>query len=217
MALLAFDVYGTLIDPLSMEAALAEYFGKNAAQAAALWRQKQLEYSFRRAAMKAYENFDVCTTQALDYTCRSFGVTLDHDALLAQYRRLPAYPGTGAALARIAARGDRLAAFSNGTEKSVRALLEHAGLLGRFEAIVSVDEARSFKPDPAVYEFLARRLSSREIWMVSSNPFDVIGAKSAGLRAVWLRRDANAVFDPWGLSADATVAGLEELAEAELG
>ena len=218
MAFLAFDVYGTLIDPLAIEAALAAWFGDRAAQAAALWRQKQLEYSFRRAAMGRYENFDVCTAQALDFTMRTFHVTADADALLARYRELPAYPGIAAALDAIAARGHRLAAFSNGTKASVRALLENAALIGRFEKIVSVDDVRSFKPDPEVYEHLANTAGEPKtaIWMVSSNPFDVIGAKSAGLRAVWLRRSQEAVFDSWGISPDATIAKLEELADSAL-
>ena len=61
LPVLAFDVYGTLIDPLGMEAHLRETFGERAKEATALWRSKQLEYSFRRALMRKYVNFDICT------------------------------------------------------------------------------------------------------------------------------------------------------------
>lgn len=48
--------------------------------------------------------------------------------------------------------------------------------------------------------------------MISSNPFDVIGARSAGLQAVWVRRTAEAIYDPWGIEPSATVSTLSELA-----
>ncbi len=213
MACLAFDVYGTLIDPLSMETALAAKFGANAAKAAALWRQKQLEYSFRRAAMASYANFDLCTAQALEFVCQTFQVELDPVPLLEQYRRLPAYDGVAAALETLGQKGHRIVAFSNGTESSVRALLDHAGVLRYFESVISVDAVRTFKPAPQVYQFLVRTLSqpAATVRMISSNPFDVIGAKAAGLSAIWLRRDPAAVFDPWGIAPDATIENLEEL------
>ena len=104
-------------------------------------------------------------------------------------------------------------AFSNGTESAVRGLLEHAGILSRFSGIVSVDPLRTFKPDPAVYEFLVKQSgSTREnVWVISSNPFDVIGAKACGLRAVWVQRDLKRAFDPWGFDPDVVVHGLGEL------
>ena len=48
--------------------------------------------------------------------------------------------------------------------------------------------------------------------MVSSNPFDVIGAISSGMRAVWVKRSPDAVFDPWGIEPTLTVDSLLDLA-----
>jgi 2-haloacid dehalogenase len=81
--------------------------------------------------------------------------------------------------------------------------------------VVSVDEIKSFKPNPAVYSHFLRRSGStgNEAWMISSNPFDVIGAVSAGMRAAWVRRSAEMIYDPWGIEPTLTVPGLEELAE----
>ena len=74
---LAFDVYGTLIDPFRMEDHMRSFFGGRAKEATELWRSKQLEYSFRRALMKKYESFDVCTAQALRFVCRQLDVSLE--------------------------------------------------------------------------------------------------------------------------------------------
>src|ERR1700674_4695240 len=95
VSVLAFDVYGTLIDPYRMEDHLGAIFGARAKEATELWRSKQIEYSFRRALMKKYKNFDVCTAQALRFVSRQLDVSLGEETLrklMEQYLRLPAYP-----------------------------------------------------------------------------------------------------------------------------
>jgi 2-haloacid dehalogenase len=174
LPVLAFDVYGTLIDPLGMEMHLRQAFGERATEATALWRSKQLEYSFRRALMRKYVNFDICKAQALDFVRAQLGIPLPEQEkrrLLTEYLRLPAYPDVAAALKTLQQQGFRMVAVSNGTEQSVRALLKHAGILERFTGIVSVDALRTFKPNPAVYEHLAKRVRRpmKSIWIISSN------------------------------------------------
>lgn len=213
---LAFDVYGTLIDPFRMEEHLRAAFGEKAQVASELWRSKQIEYSFRRALMKKYRPFDACTADALRFVSAQLGVSLseeDQAHLLSKYRELPAYPDVAGALDELAAQGFTIAACSNGTESAVRASLGNAGILPRFSKIVSVDPIRTFKPDPAVYEYLVAELRARRemVWLISSNPFDVIGAKACGLRTAWVQRDAKRVLDPWEYEPDAVVHMLEEL------
>jgi len=73
---LAFDVYGTLIDTDGVVSALQNLIGDKAKQFSHTWREKQLEYSFRRGLMKNYENFSVCTSDALNYTCAFYEINL---------------------------------------------------------------------------------------------------------------------------------------------
>jgi 2-haloacid dehalogenase len=217
-SVLAFDVYGTLIDPFRMEDHLRPILGARAREATELWRSKQLEYSFRRALMKKYENFDVCTAQALRFVSRQLDVRLGEETLrnlLDEYVRLPAYPDVSPALGELEARGFKMLACTNGTETAVRKLLERAGVMPRFSGIVSVDPIRTFKPDPAVYESLAAQAHAQKemICLISSNPFDVIGAKACGLRTAWVQRDPSKMFDPWEFETDLHVSGLAELAD----
>lgn len=213
---LAFDVYGTLIDPFRMEEHLRAAFGEKAREASELWRVKQIEYSFRRALMKKYQPFGVCTAQALRFVSTHLGIPLSAEAqekLMAKYLQLPAYPDVTSALDECAARGFTIAACSNGTESAVRASLDHVGILARFSKIVSVDPIRTFKPDPAVYEYLVAELHARRdmVWLISSNPFDVIGARACGVRAAWVQRDPKRIFDSWEFEPDVVVHGLAEL------
>jgi 2-haloacid dehalogenase len=109
-----------------------------------------------------------------------------------------------------------LIAFSNGTQSAVRTLLQRAAVLDLFSAIVSVDDVKSFKPDPLVYEYLTARCGApkESVWLVSSNVFDVIGAKSYGLRTAWVQRERSRILDLPEFSPDAVVNALTELPEA---
>ena len=217
---LAFDVYGTLVDPLAMGERLRPVVGDELAEPMAkLWREKQLEYTFRRGLMRSYENFDVCTRQALDYAAQALGAELsegDRKRLIEEYVSLSPFADVAAGLETMKEAGHALVAFSNGVEATLRALLERAGLLRALDGVVSVDDLATFKPDPEVYRYLCRRLgrSPSETWLISSNPFDIIGAKSAGLNAAWVRRNPGTPFDPWGIEPDLVVTDLGDLAKS---
>jgi len=213
---LGFDVYGTLIDTHGVVKLLETMVGADAATFSLAWRDKQLEYSFRRALMQNYADFAACTRDALDFTCdvRKSGLSAAQKReLLASYRTLPPFDDAGDALAELQARHCRLFAFSNGSAEAVETLLANAGIRDFFLDVISCAELRSFKPNPAVYSHFLRRAAAAgsEAWLISGNPFDVIGAISAGMRAAWVRRSADAVFDPWGIEPTVTVASLREL------
>ena len=187
---LAFDVYGTLFDTRGVIAALAAYAGQDAGALAQLWRDKQLEYSFRKGLMGAYQDFTQCTRQALDYVCTRAGLALDDEQrsnLLAAYDHLPAFDDAEPALEQLETDGFAIYAFSNGPARAVWSLLQSSQLAPYFLDVISVDEIRSFKPDPEVYRHFLRRANCHGsgTWLVSANPFDVIGALAAGWQAAW--------------------------------
>ena len=215
---LAFDVYGTLIDTHGVVSALEEHVGNKAPEFSRMWREKQLEYSFRRGLMQNYENFAVCTSNALDYTCAYFKLALseqDKKELLAVYKVLPAFADVEAGLAKAKSAGLRMFAFSNGSAEAVEMLLVNAGIRGYFLGVVSVDEMKSYKPNPAVYSHFLRKAGAvgADAWLISSNPFDVIGAISSGMRAAWIKRSPDAIFDPWGIEPTLTASNLVNIAD----
>jgi 2-haloacid dehalogenase len=215
---IAFDLYGTLVDPRATVGPLATLFGERAEEAASLWREKQIEFSFRRALMRAYVDFSVCTAQALLHVSDRMGVHLDEPAkriLLDAYRRLPAFPDVTAALQSLTAAGHTLVVLTNATEQSARALLHHAELIRFFETIITVDTIQTFKPNPAVYELLVNCVQQpkEKVWLVSANPWDVIGARAFGMKSAWVQRDPSHHFDPWEWAPDVTVANLGQLCD----
>jgi len=213
---LGFDVYDTLVDPQGMQRHLRPLVGDLADRFATLWRTKQLEYAFRRGVMGKYENFSLCRRQALVYTMQTLKVALSsqhQEQLMADYQDLPVFVDVIHGLRALKIQGHKLVAFSNGTELIVRNMLSRAGLLSYFDIVISTDDIRAFKPSPAVYIYLARTLNRplHETWLVSSNTWDVIGAKAAGLKAVWVKRNIDTVFDPWGIEPDLIIKDLSEL------
>lgn len=216
---LGFDVYGTLINPHGLVPLLQSMVGEKASALSQTWREKQLEYSFRRGLMRQYEDFSVCTKQALDYAQAFHGVSLEStqvQTLLDAYRTLPAFVDAAPALAALKKQGHRLLAFSNGSFSAVDTVLSAAQLRSAFDGIVSVETVRSFKPNPDVYQhFLdVAEVPAEAAWLVSSNPFDVIGARAMGLSAAWIQRDKSAVFDPWDEQPSVTLDSLMALGEA---
>jgi len=216
---LAFDVYGTMIDTSGVVTALEKMVGDKAGVLSQVWREKQLEYSFRRGLMQNYRDFSVCTEQALEYACLSLGVTITPDqkkALMDGYKVLPPHLDVKEGLSKLKAAGFRMFAFSNGRADDVQGLLKNAGIEDCFEDIVSADTIKSYKPNPGVYAHFLRqsRSTGSAAWLISSNPFDVIGAISAGMRGAWVKRSPDAIFDPWEIKPTITVKGIMDLYES---
>lgn len=215
---IAFDVYGTLIDTSGIKAALQKVVGDKAEAFSQTWRSKQLEYAFRRGLMQRYEDFAVCTRNALDYSClfhqQSLSV-LQKQVLLDSYGQLPAFNDVDAGLSRLKADGHQLFAFSNGKKQAVEVLLMNAGIRTFFADIISTDSIKSFKPNPEVYRYFLQTSGASEhsTWLVSSNAFDVIGALSAGMNAAWLKRNETDIFDPWDFEPTITMRSLTELVD----
>jgi 2-haloacid dehalogenase len=213
MRALAFDVYGTLVDVDALEPALNGIVPRPR-EFLAEWRSKQLEYSFLLGLMGRYRTFSDVTSRALAFCCGKSGIVLEarqREALLRAWRELPAFPDAVPALTALTGRLV-LATLTNMDPAGAREVLAHAGLTKFFEEQISVDEVRTFKPDPAVYHHAAKRLrlEPKDVGLVSSNPFDVMGAKAAGLTAIWVHR-SKVPLDPLDLAPDIEVKDLTGL------
>ncbi len=219
---LAFDLYGTLVDPIAISSELGQVLGgSDGRMVARLWRLTQLEYAFRLTVMGRYQDFRWVTSRALDFAVASVGARLTERQarrLVELYDHLQPFPDAVPALQALAGMGYELAVLSNGTRSMIRNCLENSGLGGFFGQRISVDEVRVFKPSPLVYRHAAERLSlpAGHIRLVTCNAFDSVGASAAGMRTVWVNRSA-APFDTIGAQPDLTVPALDRLPVALAG
>jgi 2-haloacid dehalogenase len=207
-----FDAYGTLFDVHSVIEAARDVTGDPAALSA-MWRQKQLEYTWLRALMGRYEDFWAITEAALRYALRR----LELRAADAQIRRLmdayltlACFPEVPAALQRLAPRPR--AVLSNGSPRMLAAAVASSGLAGMLDPLLSVDAVRTYKPSPEVYALGPRALGlpAGDLLFVSSNAWDVAGAKAFGYRVAWCNR-IGAPPEALGLEPDYVVTSLDQL------
>ncbi len=185
-----FDAYGTLFDVRTLTERLSKHFGDQAADINAIWRRKQLEYTWLRALMQKYEPFSVVTAEALSFACESLDIKLTDavkEDLVQGYYDLAAYDSVLSQLPGLAERFS-LSILSNADEAMLLAAVNNSKIKSYFQAIYSVDTVKHYKPDPRVYEMARKGLGfeASEIVFVSSNTWDVAGAKSFGFHVCWL-------------------------------
>jgi 2-haloacid dehalogenase len=215
---LAFDMYGTLVDPAGISRRLERYLPEQAQRLAEVWRRKQLEYTFRLAAMERYQDFEQVTRRALDYALATVGRELaseQKDDLIERYNDLERFADVEPGLERLKKAGHAMIVFSNGAPHMLEALMDSAELRPYFQGFVSVDEVKTYKPAPETYRHAAWRLGRPigEVRLVSSNPFDDIGAEAAGMKSAWVDRSGG-LFDTLGPTPEIVVGTLTELADA---
>lgn len=207
---LVFDAYGTLYDVHAVVQRCDGFWPGRGIQLSQLWRAKQLEYTWQRSLMRRYAPFSQITAEALQYACASLGLPLDQnkvDALMEEYRQLAVYSDVPGALAGFKT---KKAILSNGSPDMLDPLVRHSGL--QFDAVLSVDAVKTFKPAPEVYQLAVDRLgvSKNDIGFVSSNCWDALGAKSFGFKVYWINR-LKAPVDNLGFQPDAIVGSLDEV------
>jgi 2-haloacid dehalogenase len=195
---LVFDAYGTLYDVHSVQAKTEELCPGKGDLITQIWRLKQLEYTWLQTALQGYRDFTFLTQASLAFALRAAGTEPTEAVtkpLLDKYLDLDPYPEAKEALAALKRRGGlTLAILSNGSTAMLTALVNNSGLDTFLDATISVDGARKFKPHPDCYALVEKTLGLKkdEVLFVSSNSFDVAGAKHFGFKVVWIRRGAGA-------------------------
>ena len=187
-----FDAYGTLFDVSSPVRRNADRIGEKSALLSDRRRAKQLEYSWVLSLAGAYRNFESVTEDALDFALASLAIkdkTLRAD-LLSAWKTPECFAEVAAALARVKAKGARLAILSNGTPAMLESAVTAAQIGHYFDAILSVDQLERFKTDPECYRLATRYFgcNASEISFQSSNRWDVAGAAVFGCHTVWINR-----------------------------
>lgn len=178
-----FDAYGTLYDVHSVVTSVEAAFPGHGEAITQLWRLKQLEYSWLRTLVHEFADFRVVTRDSLSYTLGVLGLPADNavlDRLVDAYDHLTPDPDAAQALAALS--GYKRAILSNGSQGMLDALVRNTGLDGQFDAVISVDPVRAFKPDQRTYTLVGARLdvAPEEVMFVTSNGFDVAGARAFG-------------------------------------
>jgi 2-haloacid dehalogenase len=180
-----------------------------------LWRTRQFEYTWLRSITNRYVDFSTITEDALIYTAHAMEVELTASQkreLLDAYLQLTPWPDSAGALRRLRESGVRIITLTNFSPTMLRANTEHAGLTGLFDALVSTDANRTYKPDPRAYQLGVDRLQLEkdDIVFAAFGGWDAAGAKAFGYPTVWVNR-FNQPFEELGIRPDRIVSTLDGL------
>ena len=187
-----FDAYGTLFDFASAAARCEEVPSEHAARLTALWRDKQLQYTWLRGLSGRHADFWQVTGDALDFALETIGIDTPglRGRLMELYLTLDAFPEVPEVLHRLKAAGIATAILSNGSPRMLAAAVDGAHIGSLLDAVISVEEVGVFKPHPKVYQRAVDRLgvAPAQIAFQSSNAWDAWAASAFGMRVVWCNR-----------------------------
>jgi 2-haloacid dehalogenase len=187
-----FDAYGTLFDFASAAARCVDVLGDKAAAVTALWRDKQLQYSWLRSLQGQHADFWQVTGEALDFTLETLGIADDgvRERLMGLYRTLACFPEVPQVLRRLKEAGFITAILSNGSPAMLADAVAAAKLGSLLDHVLSVEEVGVFKTHPSVYQLAVDRLGvpASAIAFQSCNAWDAHAAAAFGMRVVWCNR-----------------------------
>lgn len=187
-----FDAYGTLFDFASAARGCRDLLGERFDRLTLLWRDKQLQYTWLRAAQGRHADFWQVTGDALDFALATLAIDQPslRDRLMTLYLTLDTFPEVPDVLRRLKAVGLKTAILSNGSPAMLASAVRNARLDGLFDAVLSVEEVGVYKPNPRVYQLAVDRLAvpASRISFQSSNAWDAHAASAFGMKVVWCNR-----------------------------
>ena len=187
-----FDAYGTLFDFAAAARGCRDVLGADADRLTALWRDKQLQYTWLRSLQGHYADFWQVTGDALDFALETLGIDRPglRDRLMTLYLTLETFPEVPDTLRRLRQAGLRTAILSNGSPRMLDAIVTAAGIGELLDAVLSVEEVGVYKTHPKVYRLAVDRLGVEPsaISFQSSNAWDAYAASAFGMRVVWCNR-----------------------------
>lgn len=187
-----FDAYGTLFDFAAAARGCRDVLGESIDRLTALWREKQLQYTWLRAAQGSHVDFWQVTGDALDFSLETMGLEdmALRDRLMTLYLSLEPFPEVPHVLRQLKSAGLRTAILSNGSPGMLAAVVGGAKLDGLLDAVLSVEEVGVYKPSPKVYQLAVERLGlpAAQISFQSSNAWDAYAASAFGMQVVWCNR-----------------------------
>jgi len=208
-----FDAYGTLFDVNSAAEKCKGKIGDKWESFANYWRTAQLEYTWLRSLMNRHKDFWQVTEDSLDKSMQAFKIdSLMRNELLDLYKVLSTFPEVKEVLNKLKKKNYKLAILSNGTPSLLKELVKSNNLDNIFDNIFSIEEVKTYKPDPKVYNIPIKKyqIQKNEVAYLSANTWDVSAGGNYGFSPVWINRNNN-IFDNLDYQPKNEINNLKEL------
>ncbi|MBM7702399.1 haloacid dehalogenase type II [Metabacillus iocasae] len=210
-----FDAYGTLFDVHSVVKKCNEYYPDIGQRISVLWRTKQIEYAMQHQLMGRYVDFYELTKKALRYAVEACEAAMSEETeqeLMNAYLQLNVYDEVKEVLTYLKEKGYTLAIFTNGPKHMIEPLVRYHRMQHLFQDVISVDEIKQYKPTMASYHYAKNKLNieREEVLFLSSNTWDIAGAKNYGFSTAWVNRQHN-VAEHLELAPNVVIQSLADL------
>jgi len=187
-----FDAYGTLFDVIAACRELSIEVGEKWQELSALWRLRQVEYTWLRNSMNAYIDFWQITSDSLDYAMDTLNINNKNlrSNLLKLYLKLEAYSEVKGVLEKLKEEGFKTGILSNGSKKMLDSAVKNANISGLLDEVISVEECKVYKPSNKVYDLVEIKMGIKkeQVLFFSSNAWDMHAASNYGFNTIWVNR-----------------------------
>jgi 2-haloacid dehalogenase len=184
-----FDVLGTLFSLDAVRAKLSDVGAPPAALEA--WFERTLHSALTLTAVGEFRPFREIARTALQTTLAQLELDVSRaEEILAGLSDVQPHDDATSALDRLASEGTPVVALTNSGAQQTEEILSQARLLDRFDRVFSVTEVEVYKPDRRSYQHVVKELgiAADQATLIAAHAWDVVGARAAGLDAVWVRR-----------------------------
>jgi len=183
-----------------------------------IWFGLLLQYSLVDNCTKQYHDFSAIADATIDMAAKALRTHIEEKEkkeALALMKQLPAHPDVKKGLKIFKEAGYRLATLTNSPMSTLSAQLKFAGLTHFFEAALSIDAVRKYKPDPETYQYAAGALGVdlSDIVMVAAHGWDITGAIQAGMKSAFVERKGQSLY-PLAVKPDYIGKDLADIAKA---
>jgi 2-haloacid dehalogenase len=230
----AFDLFGTLVDLGSVSKVFSKLNIRinNIKLFTEMWHSKQLQYAWLLNFTNTYEPFSELSLHALKFAAKIFGLDLRDEqiSILSEAKlNLDPFPDSKKGLEKLNKAKGRdtfagtegeipigLILLSNGEAHKSDILLSNIKLRKYFDYIISAEEVRKYKPSPEPYLLASKKLNLHisRIALVSSNLWDIAGAKSVGMQTCWINREDKKTSEEINVKPDYIFSSLEDMADS---
>ncbi len=197
LPLIVFDVNETLLDMSVLKDKINNLLGT--IKGFRIWFGMLLQYSLVDNCTGDYHDFISLANATLDMAAQSLNINLNEQekkGAISTIKQLPVHADVPTGLQLLKENGFRLATLTNSPSATLMAQLQHAKLIDYFEATLSIDTIKKYKPALQTYQWAAEQLSVNvsDTLLVAAHGWDIAGALEAGMQAAFIKREGQSLY-----------------------
>lgn len=211
--LLIFDVNETILDMASLKFDINNQLEHSFAFD--MWFALLLQYAWVESLTENYRPFGEIAEATLKMTSEKLDRKITQPeikGLLSKIKTLPPHGDVIEGLTQLKELEIPMVALTNGSLDAANAQMKFSGLAEFMERIFSVEEVGLYKPHPSPYLYVLKEmnLSAKDAMMIACHPWDLLGAKRAGLQTCLIKRKGMPEY-PYSEPFDLEVLHLSEV------